>query len=304
VIVSCPKCEKKFRFNSGVLPEGVRLNCTSCAESFIVRPEDRGEEVRRKVPSLLVAHGDGGVCESVEKVFAGWNMDVIKASDGKEVLGILDRRRPGVVLLDVALPGLYGVFLCEKIKSMPELTETKVILVASVYNNTRYRRAPSNLYGADDYVEKDTIGDELAAKVRNFMGDVEEPAAPVASVSGAAGEAAGTAEGEPRQGKHGEEPAGENGPEGVATSDINEKAERLARVIVADMMLYHRKKFDVDIDKVNIFELFKDEIAEGMKYFSKRLPSVSAKEYLIDAFREVLNQKKPSDGKSRGSAAG
>lgn len=303
MIVSCPKCEKRFRFNSGVLPEGVRLKCTSCTESFVVSPGGKCREVRRKTPSLLVAHGDGGFCESVEKVFAGWDMDVIKACDGKEVLGILERRGPRVILLDVALPGIYGMVLCEKIKNMPGFMETKVILVASVYNNARYRRTPSNLYGADDYIEKDKIDVELAAKVRSLMGGVEEAAAPGVSGDGAV-DAPGTMESAPPQGSPGKEPAGAAAPGPAPDADINEKAGRLARVIVADMMLYHRKKFDVDIEKVNIFEFFKDEIAEGMKYFSKRLPSVSAKEYLIDAFKEVLGQKRPSAPKTGGKAVG
>jgi hypothetical protein len=44
-----------------------------------------------------------------------------------------------------------------------------VILVASVYRKTSYKRRPVRLYGADDYVEIHHLGDMLPSKLRQLL---------------------------------------------------------------------------------------------------------------------------------------
>jgi CheY-like chemotaxis protein len=72
-------------------------------------------------------------------------------------MDLIEERHPDVVLLDVALPTMYGFEICERIRNTPALSGVKTILIASIYDKTRYKREPQSLYGADDYIEKHHI---------------------------------------------------------------------------------------------------------------------------------------------------
>jgi CheY-like chemotaxis protein len=105
---------------------------------------------------------------------------VFLASNGQEALSILEKEHPEIAYLDVALPQVLGFEVCEIIKKSPRLKETKVVLVSSIYDKTRYKRAPSSLYGADDYIERHHINDGLIPKLRKMlnMGELSAPKAP------------------------------------------------------------------------------------------------------------------------------
>jgi len=86
---------------------------------------------------------------------------------------------PRVAIVEVMLPGLFGFEVCEKVKADPELKDqVKLVLIGSVYEKDRFRRAPSNLYGADEYVDKYHNGKEVLKKVEKLLGFAEEEKVP------------------------------------------------------------------------------------------------------------------------------
>ena len=91
-----------------------------------------------------------------------------------------------------------------------------VILVASVFRRTSYKRRPDGLYGADDYVEIHHLGDHLPNRLRAHLGlaDPELPSESLREVLGTLNE-------------RGDDHLGEQTPHGLAT------------LIVADLLLYN-----------------------------------------------------------------
>ena len=72
-----------------------------------------------------------------------------------------------------------------------------------------------------------------------------------------------------------------------APSPELEKAERLARIIVSDIVLYNQEKFDAAIGTGNVLEALAAELAEGHALFSGRVdPSVGDAQELLG--RELL----------------
>ncbi|VAV84431.1 FIG00677416: hypothetical protein [hydrothermal vent metagenome] len=53
--------------------------------------------------------------------------------------------------------------------------------------------------------------------------------------------------------------------------DNPESAARLARTIVSDVALYNKEKVEEGIKNDNIFELLKDELAEGEEHYRSRV---------------------------------
>jgi len=48
-------------------------------------------------------------------------------------------------------------------------------------------------------------------------------------------------------------------------------ARRIARAVVSDIALYHRKKVEEGIAQDNLFELLREEIEEGRAYYLSRV---------------------------------
>jgi DNA-binding response OmpR family regulator len=86
---------------------------------------------------------------------------IVAAYDGEEALRRFHDDAPDLVLLDLAMPGLDGATVCQRIR---ELSDTPIVIVSG----ERDRQATVELLdlGADDYIRKPFRADELLARVR------------------------------------------------------------------------------------------------------------------------------------------
>jgi CheY-like chemotaxis protein len=127
---------------------------------------------------VLVAHDSDVVRNMISELLVGDGFRVDTVADGVEALKKATENKPQGMVLDVGLPGIYGFELCERLKGNPETKSIKIVLLSSVYNMQRYKRRPSNLYGADDYIEKHHIPDFLLSKLRKLIFPEQFEAAP------------------------------------------------------------------------------------------------------------------------------
>lgn len=86
---------------------------------------------------------------------------IVAAYDGEEALRRFREDEPELVLLDLAMPGLDGATVCQRIR---EMSDVPVVVVSG----ERDRAATVELLdlGADDYIRKPFRADELLARVR------------------------------------------------------------------------------------------------------------------------------------------
>ncbi len=91
---------------------------------------------------MLVIEDDPGVCDLVREwvAFAGWDFEVLCEHDG--VLGLmrLGQVMPEVLLLDLALPGMDGLEVLKRLRAVPELANTRVIVVSGKLDEPMFRR--------------------------------------------------------------------------------------------------------------------------------------------------------------------
>ncbi len=97
----------------------------------------------------------------------GREFDLIPASSGEEGLEIAAQRRPDLVLLDIMMGGIDGYETCRRLRAMPRLGNTKIIMVSAKAQASE--RLQGYEAGADDYVTKPFDPDELLAKVRVYV---------------------------------------------------------------------------------------------------------------------------------------
>lgn len=92
--------------------------------------------------------------------------------NGEDALLILNNEIIELVILDVMMPGISGVELCQKIKSNRSTSHVPVIMLSA---KTAVEDQISGLYtGADDYIEKPFNPDLLKARVRTRLEKVKE----------------------------------------------------------------------------------------------------------------------------------
>jgi len=326
MLIVCPSCKTKFSFDEHkVSTDGVKLRCSKCHAIFrVIRkapasapvPEIKNTSLSQPVPAvvqgnlklkILVANESAAFCGAVKKVLAMEPFEVFTYNDGKTAFAAIEQLKPDVVLLDVALPSMYGFEICEAIRKNPAISTSKLILLASIYDKTRYKRAPNSLYGADGYIEKHHIPDSLVGMIYNLVSGQKsvEPAggqklpaeeegqtAPEWLSKGEIAAQEAVREELKRDEEH--ETSVPDAPFRPELPEAHVKARRLARIIVSDIVLYNQATVEEGVRKGNFYELLADDIREGRALYARRVSEEIRQDasYLEDAFEELIAKKK------------
>lgn len=118
--------------------------------------------------SVLFAHERPSVARAVTHVLEARGFEVESVRDGDAASQALRTRQYAALVVDVALPRRPGYELVELARAEAASHgrgAQVVVLVASVFRKTSYKRRPARLYGADDYVELHHLGDMLPEKL-------------------------------------------------------------------------------------------------------------------------------------------
>jgi DNA-binding response OmpR family regulator len=115
---------------------------------------------------VVIVDDDPTICELVWTALTEHGYTTRRASDGREFLYLIEREVPEVVLLDVHLPDISGYSLCRRIRE-DHGDSVGVILISGERMESMDRTA-GMLLGADDYLVKPFILDELLARVQRL----------------------------------------------------------------------------------------------------------------------------------------
>jgi predicted Zn finger-like uncharacterized protein len=295
MFISCPLCKTRFRFDEQkVRIDGIKLRCSKCAAIFKLAAD---REARGGRLTVLVAHESAEFCAAVEKVLASEPFDIISSHDGKEALDLVFRFKPDVVLLNVALPTMYGFQVCEALRGNPETRTIRIILLAAIYDKTKYKRSPQSLYGADDYIEQHHIPDALAAMIYRLAADIREvepDSIPEPDELSTLPDRLTPAEASRQESVRMElmSPAPQEEP--GADETAYKAAKQLARSIVSDISLYREVELEEAIRTDSLELCLGLEIKDGRAIYEKRLPDFASfpRDFYADALAELISQKK------------
>ncbi len=95
------------------------------------------------------------------------NYILLEAGTGKEVLDLVRKEKPDLVILDIMLPDIDGYTICEQIKENPNLNT--LVLILSARSSELDQKIGFGM-GADDYLTKPFTLKELIEKVQNLLG--------------------------------------------------------------------------------------------------------------------------------------
>jgi DNA-binding NarL/FixJ family response regulator len=93
--------------------------------------------------------------------------ETLEAANGKEALDAARRAFPRLAVLEVMLPGLSGYEVCHQLRQ--EFGDELPIVFLSGDRTEPLDRVAGLLIGADDYLAKPFVPDELLARVRRLV---------------------------------------------------------------------------------------------------------------------------------------
>lgn len=87
------------------------------------------EESHYHRAKILVCDDDINVRLLTRQCLEAENMVVIEAADGPEAIDVFVRERPDLVFLDVEMPGMTGLEVCQRIRQMPQGESIPIMIV-------------------------------------------------------------------------------------------------------------------------------------------------------------------------------
>src|SRR6478752_1552548 len=114
---------------------------------------------------VLVADDDRAIRESLERALELEGYEVTSVADGVQALTAARRMEPDIVLLDVMMPSVDGLGVCQVLRA--DGVRTPILMLTARVELTD--RVAGLDAGADDYLAKPFELDELLARIRALL---------------------------------------------------------------------------------------------------------------------------------------
>lgn len=132
--------------------------------------------------SVLLIEDEADIRELVSYNLSKEGYEVTTAETGEQGLASAEQSPPSLVLLDLMLPGIDGLTVCQRLRSSPTLKSVPVIMLTAKGEETDVI-AGLNL-GADDYITKPFSPRVLVARARAVLRRREDEDEPADSTAG------------------------------------------------------------------------------------------------------------------------
>ncbi len=117
--------------------------------------------------TILIIEDDPDIVELLQYNLEREGYAVLTASNGEVGLQDAQTRRPGMVLLDLMLPGMDGLEVCRQLKQRDDTREIPLIMITAKGEESD---VVSGLeLGADDYISKPFSPREVVARMRAVL---------------------------------------------------------------------------------------------------------------------------------------
>lgn len=124
-------------------------------------------------PVVLVVDDDEFQRKIIGKLLEAENYHLIFATSGVDALNILRKTRPDIILMDIMMPDMDGIETTRRLKAVPHLAKTPVIMVTG--DSEGEVVVGSFKAGACDFVVKPFSSATLIAKINHALGASASP---------------------------------------------------------------------------------------------------------------------------------
>ncbi len=123
--------------------------------------------MKKKDITILLVDDEPDILEIVRYNLTAEGYTVITAENGAEGIVQAKKSRPHLIILDVMMPKMDGIEACEKMRKIPELSETVITFLTA--RGEDYSQVAGFEAGADDYITKPIKPKILVSKVKALL---------------------------------------------------------------------------------------------------------------------------------------
>lgn len=240
-----------------------RLKCDRCHESI--------------VPIKVLVTG---FCEKQEQLLVCWLpvpfFQVAQARDSREVFRVLEQEKPDIVLLGETVPQLLGMDLTEVMKKSPRLKDVPSLRFEKIGQNLNGSDGPFGW--ADDDTNDRGIRQDLWTAISQHIPErlllVDDNPGSPRSHPQAEGVRESSVEARDQEAL----PRDSGQPDSwvpAVTADtsrhLQEEAQRFARTIVSDIILYNPEKSEEGVRTGTFEEMMREDLQEGRRLYDERI---------------------------------
>lgn len=128
-------------------------------------------------PQILVIDDEQQILRALRTILMQQNYRVAVSETGEGGLALATAIRPDILILDLGLPDITGVEVCQRLREWTDLP----VIVLSAHDNEAEKVAALDA-GADDYLTKPFGVDELLARIRVALRHHSKPPGSISSV--------------------------------------------------------------------------------------------------------------------------
>ena len=123
---------------------------------------------------LLVVDDDEATAKLLDMMLTKAGYSVVRTHSGAQALEAVHKHQIDLIILDMMMPGISGIDVCQAVRSDPALTHLPILFLSAI--GEMDRKAEAFGAGADDYVTKPVHRDELLLRTRMLLARRAQPA--------------------------------------------------------------------------------------------------------------------------------
>lgn len=116
---------------------------------------------------ILALDDDPAILQCLKELLSPWGFQLTLLSDPVQFWEALEQTSPDLLILDIEMPELNGLELCQVIRSDPRLGRLPILFLSAHSGPDIVRQVFE--VGADDYISKPILGPELVARILNRL---------------------------------------------------------------------------------------------------------------------------------------
>ena len=123
--------------------------------------------MKKRDITILLVDDEPDILEIIRYNLTSEGYTVETAENGLEAIEQAKNVRPQLIIMDVMMPKMDGIEACEKIRNIPELSETVITFLTA--RGEDYSQMAGFEAGADDYITKPIKPKVLVSKVKALL---------------------------------------------------------------------------------------------------------------------------------------
>ena len=123
--------------------------------------------MKKKDITILLVDDELDILEIIGYNLSAEGYNVVTAQNGVEAIKKAKKHKPKLIILDVMMPEMDGIEACEKLRLIPELSETVITFLTA--RGEDYSQVAGFEAGADDYITKPIKPKVLISKVKSLL---------------------------------------------------------------------------------------------------------------------------------------